>query len=138
MRKGIALLAVLFFAPSMWAGPRSLYLGNLAHYIKHHKLELVGDFILVGASAADVETSIRSQRGPGVCETNTLLGCKPSRAHLWGVKLPFIAGLGAIDHYILKWSDDPKLLRTFEGLTIPTIWGTVNAVTAHNNAEQIP
>jgi hypothetical protein len=141
VRKLIAFLMALVIAPSAWAGPKSLYLTNVGHYIKHHKLELFGDFVMVGASAADVETSIRSQRTPGMCETNQFLPCHPSRAQLWGVKLPFLVGLGVTEHYIIKLADSPPRnatpLRTFEGLVIPSIWATVNGVTAKNNAKLI-
>jgi hypothetical protein len=137
VRKAIALLVVLFFVPSAWAGPKSLYLTNIGHYIQHHRLEVLGDFMMVAASAADVETSIRSQRTPGVCESNLFLPCHPSRAQLWGVKLPFIVGLAAADHYILKWSDDPPSVRAFKAFVLPTIWGTANAVTAKDNARLI-
>lgn len=137
MKRAAPFAVVLLLASSAWAGPKSLYLTNIGHYVKHHKLEVLGDFIMVGASAADVETSIRSQRTRGVCETNTFLGCRPSRAQLWAVKLPFIAGLAAVDRYVLKWSDSSNPVRTPEGLAIPAIWATVNAVTAHNNAKLI-
>ncbi len=146
LTKTIALMAVLFIAPSVWGGPKSLYLTNLGHYIKKHKVEVIADIAMVASSAADVETSIRAQRTPGMCETNVLLPCHPSRAQLWGVKLPGLIFVGVSEHYLVKWSNEPDTLvdgeldrfgkASIETL-LPAIWCTANAVVAHDNAKKI-
>jgi hypothetical protein len=147
MRVIVLFVLAMLAAPNAWAGPKSLYLTNVGHYIKSHKVELFGDFVMVGASAADVETSVRAFRTPGVCETNPLLPCHPSRAQIWGVKMPFLLGLGVSQHYLVKWTNnDPsafgdekvdKFSKIFIQTVIPAIWGTGNAVFAHDNAKKI-
>jgi len=142
---GKTVLAFVFVFASLpaRADVRSLWLSNAWHWMGHHKAELTADMTMVAAAAADVETSYRSQSSPCRCvvETNAFLGSHPSRMHLWGVKLAFLAPLIVTNHYVHRATrpapGEATLLHNTAVFVIPAVWDLTNAVTAHKNAGMI-
>jgi hypothetical protein len=142
MKLKILLLAILMlFTVSVNAGPKSLYLTNVYHWAGHHKFELLVDASMFAASAADVESSYRSQHQACNCvvETNPFLGPRPSRAELWGVKLPFDVGLSIINHYTANAKyDNGKPVLPYKIWALPSIgWDIGQIVVTKDNISKI-